>query len=238
MASSYAVWLETTGTIRHAFSGASSGLIQAVVQQPSDNRVLVGGLFASFAGNAGYQNVVRINTDGTLDTTFNPGPNGQVNVIVVQPNGQILIGGGFTSIETAAGVTVPIAYLARLNSDGSVDTSFNPSPNAQVNSLAILSGGTILVGGGFSAMETASSTTLVQRNDIAEINSDGTINANFNPDLNGIPYAIDPALERADPDRRLVLNHHAERDGDGDHGGGPGQAQFRRDGGHDVRPLS
>lgn len=192
VASSYAVWLETTGTIRHAFSGASSGLIQAVVQQPSDNRVLVGGLFASFAGNAGYQNVVRINTDGTLDTTFNPGPNGQVNVIVVQPNGQILIGGGFTSIETAAGVTVPIAYLARLNSDGSVDTSFNPSPNAQVNSLAILSGGTILVGGGFSAMETASSTTLVQRNDIAEINSDGTINANFNPDLNGIPYAMIP----------------------------------------------
>src|SRR5208283_269043 len=191
VSSSYAVWLESTGTIRHAFSGSSAGLVAVVVEQPTDHKILVGGLFPSFAGNAGYQNIVRINTDGTLDKSFNPGPNGQVNAIVVQSNGQILIGGGFTSIETSTGTTVAISYMARLNSDGSVDSTFNPSPNAQVNSIAIQpADGKILVGGGFSAMETSSSTTLVQRNDIARINSDGTIDTAFNPDLNGIPFSM------------------------------------------------
>jgi uncharacterized delta-60 repeat protein len=191
VASSYAAWLEPTAAIRYTFSGSSSGLVNAVVQQPTDQKVLVGGLFASFAGNSGYQNLVRINADGTVDKSFNPGPNGQINAILIQPDGRILIGGAFTSIITAAGVTVPISYLARLNIDGTVDTTFNPGPNAQVNSLAIQpADNKIIVGGGFSAMESTSSTTLVQRNNIARINSDGTIDTNFNPDLNGIPFAI------------------------------------------------
>ena len=190
VSSSYAVWLETNGAIRHAFSASSSGVVDAVVQQ-ADGKVLVGGLFDNFAGAAGFQNIVRVNVDGTVDTTFNPGPNGQIYAIAVQPADQkILIAGAFTAIETASGTSVAISYLARLNPDGSVDTSFNPSPNLQVNSIAIQSDGKILAGGAFTAVESANSTTLTQRNDMARFNSDGSVDTTFDPDLNGIPYAI------------------------------------------------
>ena len=47
----------------------------------------------------------RVNADGTLDTAFNPGPNGTVNSIAVQADGKILVGGNFT---TLGGATVAI----------------------------------------------------------------------------------------------------------------------------------
>ena len=186
---SYAVWLESTGLVRYLYSAASNGVVSAVLQQ-SDGKVLVGGLFSSFSGAGGFQNLVRLNTDGTLDTTFNPAPNGQVAALALQANGQILVGGSFTAIESASGTSYPYGYLARLNSDGTVDTSFNPTPNLLVSSLAVQSNGQILAGGYFTAVETVSSTTLVQRSFMARFNADGTLDTNFNPDFNGVPFAI------------------------------------------------
>jgi uncharacterized delta-60 repeat protein len=188
-ASSYAAWLESNGAIRYLFSAASNGSVSAVVQQ-ADGKVLVGGLFDNFAGNLGYQNLVRINTDGTVDSSFNPTPNGQVSAIVIQPDGKILIGGDFTSIVSASGTVTAYNYLARLNSDGSVDTTFNPEPNLQVVSLALQSNGQIIAGGYFTAVETGTSETLATRNFIARFNSDGSVDTNFNPDLNGTPFSI------------------------------------------------
>src|ERR1039457_1438591 len=187
--SSYAAWLESTGAIRYLFSAASNGSVAAVVQQP-DGKVLVGGLFNNFAGSLGYQNLVRINTDGTVDASFNPTPNGQVNAIVVQPDGSILIGGNFTSIGSASGVITAYNYLARLKSDGSVDTTFNPEPNLQVTSLALQSDGKIIAGGYFTAVENSTTTALQTRNYMARFNGDETLDANFNPDFNGTPFAI------------------------------------------------
>jgi len=188
-ASSYAAWLESTGAVRYLFSAASNGQVSAIVQQP-DGRVLVGGLFSAFAGVSGFENLVRVNKDGTVDTTFNPVPDGQVSAIAVQPDGRILIGGNFTSIVSATGVTTAYSYLARLNPDGTVDTTFNPSPNLQVASLALQSDGKIIVGGYFTGMESNSSTNAAVRNYIARINTDGSLDTAFNPDLNGVPFAI------------------------------------------------
>ena len=55
---------------------------------------------------------------------FNPDANGFVYSIVVQSDGKILIGGDFTTI---GGVTRN--RIARLNPDGSLDTTFNPNAN-------------------------------------------------------------------------------------------------------------
>ncbi|HXQ80244.1 MAG TPA: putative Ig domain-containing protein [Opitutaceae bacterium] len=188
-ASSYAAWLESTGAVRYLFSAASNGQVSAVVQQ-SDGKVLVGGLFAAFAGVTGFENLVRINTDGTVDTSFNPVPDGQVSAIVIQPDGKILIGGNFTAIVSATGVTTSYNYLARLNPDGTVDTTFDPEPNLQVASLALQSDGKIIVGGYFTGVESKSSTAAAARNYIARLNSDGSVDTAFNPDLNGVPFAI------------------------------------------------
>jgi hypothetical protein len=48
----------------------------SVVQQ-SDGEILVGGAFRQYNG-ASVGGIVRLNLDGSLDTTFNPGGSGQI----------------------------------------------------------------------------------------------------------------------------------------------------------------
>jgi uncharacterized delta-60 repeat protein len=98
-------------------------------------------------------------TDGgsALDG-FDPNANGPVYVVVVQPDGKILIGGGFTSV---LGVTRN--RIARLNPDGTLDTTFDPNvtnanlegpppPQLVVISIALQADGKILVGGFFTSI--------------------------------------------------------------------------------------
>jgi hypothetical protein len=59
---------------------------------------------------------------------FNPNANGAVRVIVVQPDGKILIGGDFTTLSPNGAGAFPRNRIARLNPDGTLDP-FNP--NAQ-----------------------------------------------------------------------------------------------------------
>ena len=80
-----------------------------------DGRILIGG----FHGQGSQHNVQRINADGTLDTAFHPVINDMVQCLAVQADGKILIGGTFTQVNGA-----PLAYLARLNANGSTDPDF------------------------------------------------------------------------------------------------------------------
>ena len=66
----------------------------ATAVQP-DGKILIGGSFTSVLGVA-RNNIARLNTDGTLDTAFNPNANGAVYSIAVQADGKILVGGSFT----------------------------------------------------------------------------------------------------------------------------------------------
>ena len=116
----------------------------------TNDKVLIGGNFTTYNGTAAPY-VARLNSDGSLDTTFNPspaaGPNAHVNSAVALPNGQILIGGNFTFYNgTNAG------NAARLNSDGSLDTAFNTTIGANfvVFSVATSPEGMALIGGSFS----------------------------------------------------------------------------------------
>ncbi len=182
--SSYAVWLQTNGSVRYAFNAASNGVISAVLQL-ANGQVLLGGAFSNFAGISGFNNLVRLNTDGTVDTSFNPGPNGQVTALALESDGKVLVGGSFSAVGTT-----PFAYFVRLNGDGSLDSTFNPAPNGEVTCVAQQSDGKIVACGYFSAVETSATTTLTARSDIARFNTDGTLDTAFNPDLNGPPLAI------------------------------------------------
>lgn len=59
---------------------------------------------------------------GFFDSRFRPELNGLVNDLSIQPDGQILIAGEFTEVGGQ-----PRPYLARLNHDGSLDSSFSAS---------------------------------------------------------------------------------------------------------------
>src|SRR5690606_28191869 len=87
----------------------------------SDGKIIVGGRFTSYNGTARGR-VARLNTDGSLDTTFaavGVGADAQVEAVLVQPDGQILVAGNFNNYNGTARQKV-----VRLNTDGSVDPSF------------------------------------------------------------------------------------------------------------------
>src|SRR2546422_4158904 len=68
----------------------------ALVVQP-DGKILVGGEFQTLAGEPAT-NLGRLNSGGSLDSTFHPEVNGPVRTVVVQPDGKILVGGDFTML--------------------------------------------------------------------------------------------------------------------------------------------
>src|SRR5206468_8397917 len=87
--------------------------------------------------------------DGSVDTEFNPaaGADGPVRAIAIQPDGSILIGGSFVSVNDNLR-----NYLARLNSDGSIDPLFLaslPGGDSAVYALALQPDGKIIVAGDF-----------------------------------------------------------------------------------------
>jgi len=136
-----------------------------------DGRVVIGGGFTTF-NDISRPGVAVLNTNGTLSLEFNTGVgvNGVVYAIAVQPDGKILIGGEFTTVDN-----FPRTRIARLNTDGSVDQTFDPGlgADATVRALALEPTGRIIVGGSFTSM---AGTT---RSYLARINPDGSLDANF-----------------------------------------------------------
>jgi uncharacterized delta-60 repeat protein len=168
------------GSIDYSFvigTGFNSN-IQTIQLQP-DGKILVGGLFTNYSGVNG-NSIVRLNTDGSIDTTFNIG-NGFVDVefgdpgtitsIQIQTDGKIIVGGYF---DEYSGTSVGFG-LIRLNTDGSIDNSFviGAGFNSQVNTIEIQPDGKILVGGQFSSYSG------VSRNNIIRLNADGSVDTSF-----------------------------------------------------------
>src|SRR5437588_9634076 len=60
---------------------------------------------------------------------FDPNANGTVYVLVVQPDGKILIGGAFTTLSPKGGEVLTRHHIPRLNPDGTLDTAFDPNAN-------------------------------------------------------------------------------------------------------------
>jgi uncharacterized delta-60 repeat protein len=113
-----------------------------------DGKFLIGGDFITVNGVA-KNRIARLNNDGSLDTSFNAGSGADSTVytMTLQADGKLLIGGFFTAING-----VSRNFIARLNSDGSVDTTFNPGAgaNSQAYSMVLQADGKLLIGGNFT----------------------------------------------------------------------------------------
>src|SRR2546426_10464008 len=112
---------------------------------------------------------------------FDPNANGVVRVVVVQPDGKILIGGDFTTLSPNGGVAVTRNRIARLNPDGTLDTVFNPNANGTVYSIAVQADGKILVGGAFNGFNGIGGQP---RNGIARLDPTTGAADSFNPAAN------------------------------------------------------
>ena len=177
--------LNPDGTLDTTFlSGlaGANGSVQSIVCQ-TDGRVLLGGSFGSVDGV--FRNfIARVQTDGSLDTSFNPGPGADntVNAVVetfINGNREIYVGGAFGNISSEFS-----PGIARLNNDGSPDGSFSVGSGADGAVYAVaayptnsLFAGKLLIGGGFAHLD---GTPL---NGLARLNVDGSLDTNFNANL-------------------------------------------------------
>src|SRR5688572_28515678 len=121
------------------YNPGANQTVWTVALQP-DGKTVFGGVFTGLGGGTGNtlrNHIGRLNADGTVDAAFNPGANGDVYAIAVQPDGKIVVGGNFTSVGGGTGLTTQRQHIARFNYDGSVDTLFNPGANLNVYALAV-----------------------------------------------------------------------------------------------------
>ncbi len=137
----------------------------------TDGKIIVVGAFASANGTA-HVNIVRLQSNGVVDATFNPivAPNSSgIRRVFIQPDGKILIGGQITQVNGVAR-----DRIARLNADGTLDTTFVPalltsSPAGTVgfDDMALQPDGKLVVSafnlGGY----------------LRRLNSDGSLDATF-----------------------------------------------------------
>lgn len=120
--------LNTDGTKYTGFTYGTgfNGNVTAIDIQ-SDNKIIVGGNFTSYSG-VSSNNLIRLNSDGTVDNTFSSGSGFSmdyysgstlINVIKVLPDGYISIGGKFGiyngSVTQESGIII-------LTSTGSVSS--------------------------------------------------------------------------------------------------------------------
>ncbi|MCC6234770.1 MAG: hypothetical protein IT580_19160 [Verrucomicrobiales bacterium] len=133
---------------RVAFNNPNgSGAIEAIAIQ-TDDRILVAGTFKEWNGQA-RTNLVRLNVNGSLDTTFaahhfTEGVNGDIAVpgLAVAPDGRIYVAGVWKSLD---GVEDAAPYhLIRLNPNGTLDASFDlPDLTSAADELVVLPDGTL-----------------------------------------------------------------------------------------------
>jgi len=166
--------LNTDGTVDVTFTPGTgaNNLVWFVTVQP-DGKILIGGQFTSYNGT-GRNRIARLNADGTLDATFNPGTGANLYVreIAVQADDKIIITGDFTTYNGTGR-----NRIARLNTNGTLDATFTPGTgaNALITACVLQSDGKVVIGGSFTTYNGTG------RNRIARLNADGTLDAAFNP---------------------------------------------------------
>ena len=198
--------LNSNGTGSTTFNSIGTGFSGSVFASAiqGDGKIIVGGSFSFYFDGTFHEvgNIARLNTDGTLDTTFNQdavsslwgvGFNGLVSSIAIQSDGKILVGGSFDRYADKYSDFLGhsgLGNIARLNTDGTLDLFFKPLGagfNDPVSAIAVLGSGKILVGGSFTSYSDGPPSSVGH---IAKLNIDGTLDTSFKSLGAGFDYAV------------------------------------------------
>jgi uncharacterized delta-60 repeat protein len=164
----------------------------------TDGKILVGGGFSTYSGISA-NGLIRLNSDGSKDSSFNIGTgfskdviNVQIWDIKIQSDNKILVCGAFS---TFSGISAN--NIIRLNSDGSKDNSFVYGTGFNTNflyALAIQSDGKILAGGTFTTYSGISANRIIRLNSDGSKDSSFNIGAGFNSTVQGLSLQTDEKI--------------------------------------------
>ena len=184
------VKINTNGTIDTSFvptelNSYYRSVVTGITIQP-DGKIILLGFFSPPTAGATQKNIIRLNANGTIDTTFLAGDtlgslsyNGNLGVslysplarAVVQPDGKIIIAGAFDKYNGTN-----VKCLVRLTATGSIDTSFNITTGVEraINEL-ILEPTTnkLIIGGEFTVFGVTAVKKLIR------LTTTGTLDTTF-----------------------------------------------------------
>ena len=206
-AASDLIRLNSNGSLDTSFGGFTFGIVTATgeikqitdIYEYDDGKILVSGCFNRFNGNTVGDSLIRLNSDGSLDTSFSGITSGftrtasnvaQVNAINLQSDGKIIAIGNFTKYN---GTTLGGTGIARLNSDGSLDSSseFVTGNTFNINTIAFTLGNKILVlnddslilNQGASPFSNPTYSGITLQNQIIKLSSSGYLDTTFNTNI-------------------------------------------------------
>ncbi len=194
--------LNPDGSLDASFAAGAgtNGSISSIVAQP-DGKFVITGFFSTYDGVSRLSGAARLNADGSLDASFDPGavlgedatenPSapgtplhpGAVASATLQPDNKIVVTGYFYRAFTGPATSVSRSGIARFNADGSFDPTFDPgtglvltsSPGSEQGSFIVAqSDGRLVVEGNFNQYNGNSTPA-----GFAHIEADGAYNASF-----------------------------------------------------------
>ena len=212
------------------YNNEETGFIYNIGTQP-DGKIIIIGDFTSYNG-VERNGIARLNSDGSLDMSFNPGMGikyGSISSssfdyfrsVYIQPDGKIIIIGHFLSYNG-----VERNGIARLNSDGSLDMSFNPTGLTQkigenatykrFHSFIVQSDGKMILAGSYASFNFVDNKPIVitsedddpRKEYLIRLNSDGSLDTSFNFESEQYNPVIDLVVQL---DGKIIIN--IEEDG-------------------------
>jgi uncharacterized delta-60 repeat protein/uncharacterized repeat protein (TIGR01451 family) len=179
--------LNADGTLDATFNSGGEGFgLNSIIRTyaiQADGKIIVGGKFNSYNGLPNI-NLIRLNADGSIDTSFAPVTefyssyiqgfvNPMVNSIAIQNDNKIVIAGAFVIFNG-----VSKKNILRLNADGTLDTTFNTGVgfNTEVVYMQLQSDQKIVVAGTFTSYNNVAVASKFIR-----LNTNGTKDNSFNP---------------------------------------------------------
>jgi len=162
----------------------------AVVSTNAGTNYLIAGGYSTggqnYWTNSGF--LARLTSSGAVDNTFSPGTpvaniqtmDGEVDDLFLQPDGKIVVSGGFANIIGGPARRA----IARFSANGLLDTTFTPSlalptgtNNILIAAMAQQSNGKILIEENF--FNNSSSNSIYLGTQVARLNSNGSLDFGF-----------------------------------------------------------
>jgi len=187
--------LGAEGGLRTAFFPeiGEPNYINATLEQP-DGWLLLAGFFDSYGQNQGHV-LDRFDPNiGGFDLPFaRPEADNDISCMALQPDGRIVVGGGFSTIAGQAR-----AGVARFHTNGTLDDGFNQGTGVvpRVRTLVVQPDGRILVGGDIHYVHG------VLTHNLARLNADGSLDATFHRPWLDFGFVNALALQ---PDGRILV---------------------------------
>ena len=172
----YLFRLNDDGSFDNSFDVETDDGVSTVAVQ-DNGKIIIGGYFTMVNGNAANY-LARLNSDGSFDGSFNmgSGPDAEVLDLLVDGNDRILISGQFMTYD---GTSAP--YFTRLNSNGSLNNSFNTNlgsgPDNVLTAIGLQSTGDIIVAGMVSDFNGMTAYGIIR------LSSDGTRDSFFDSNV-------------------------------------------------------